>query len=195
MFNSRTEDNIFQAALFIFLNRTCFNGLYRVNRKNEFNVPIGSYEMPMICDVINIYSVSESLANVEILNGDFERTYDYVSDNTIFYFDPPYKPLTKTSAFTSYARDSFSDDEQIRLSNFCKKLDSINISWILSNSDMKNINIEDEFFDDLYREFEIRRVNARRAINSDPNKRGKLKELLIKNYSLPQNYQRGQYGK
>lgn len=195
LFNSRTEDKIFQAALFIFLNRTCFNGLYRVNRKNEFNVPIGSYEMPMICDENNIYEVSKSLSIVEILNGDYEQTLDYTSENTLFYFDPPYKPLNKTSAFTSYSFDSFDDNEQIRLNKFCKKLDSLKISWILSNSDMKNINIEDEFFDDLYKEFEIRRVNARRAINSDPNKRGKLKELLIKNYSLTQSSQRGQYGK
>lgn len=188
MFNSRGKDDIFQAALFIFLNRTCFNGLYRVNKKNEFNVPIGSYEMPMICDEDNIFAVCKILHKVEILNGDYEKTFEYASKNTLFYFDPPYKPLNKTSAFTSYSFDSFDDEEQIRLNRFCKKLDSHNFSWLLSNSDMKNVNIEDEFFDDLYGEFEIKRVNARRAINSDPNKRGKLKELLIKNYSLQHNY-------
>jgi DNA adenine methylase len=99
-YNTREADKTTQAALFIFLNRTCFNGLYRVNRGNSFNVPMGSYSFPMICDEENILSVSEALQKVEILNGDFENTLDFASQNSFFYFDPPYKPLNVTSSFT-----------------------------------------------------------------------------------------------
>ena len=180
-FNSRKFSNTEQAALFIFLNRTCFNGLYRVNRNNKFNVPIGSYKKPTICDVENILAVSESLKKVEILTGDYQQTLELAERPSLFYFDPPYKPLSKTSSFNSYSKDDFNDDEQIRLRDFCKKLDSLNHYWILSNSDLKSKNIEDNFFDDLYSDFNIKRVKAKRSINANPEKRGKLTELLITN--------------
>ncbi len=180
-FNSRKFSNTEQAALFIFLNRTCFNGLYRVNRNNKFNVPIGSYKKPTICDVENILAVSESLKKVEILTGDYQQTLELAERPSLFYFDPPYKPLSKTSSFNSYSKDDFNDDEQIRLRDFCKKLDSLNHYWILSNSDLKSKNIEDNFFDDLYSDFNIQRVKAKRSINANPEKRGKLTELLITN--------------
>ena len=180
-FNSRKFSNTEQAALFIFLNRTCFNGLYRVNRNNKFNVPIGSYKKPTICDVENILAVSESLKKVEILTGDYQQTLELAERPALFYFDPPYKPLSKTSSFNSYSKDDFNDDEQIRLRDFCKKLDSLNHYWILSNSDLKSKNIEDNFFDDLYSDFNIKRVKAKRSINANPEKRGKLTELLITN--------------
>jgi DNA adenine methylase len=181
LFNTRKEKEIDQAALFIFLNRTCFNGLYRVNRKNEYNVPMGSYKKPTICDMENILAVSKALKKVEILCGDYEETIKHAGTNTLFYFDPPYKPLSETSSFNSYAKEDFNDQEQIRLRDFCKKLDSLNHSWILSNSDVKGKDIDNNFFDDLYSDFTIQRVDARRSINANPDKRGTLKELLITN--------------
>jgi len=121
---------------------------------------------------------------VELLCGDFEQTVNYTTSNTLFYFDPPYKPLSETSSFNSYAKDEFDDEEQIRLKNFCDKLDSLGHSWILSNSDVKGKNTEDNFFDDLYSDFTIKRVDAKRSINANPAKRGFLKELLITNKPL-----------
>jgi DNA adenine methylase len=181
LYNTRKEEQSGQAALFIFLNRTCFNGLYRVNRKNEYNVPMGSYKRPTICDRENILAVSQALQKVEILCGDYEETLSFTDSNTLFYFDPPYKPLSETSSFNSYAKDEFNDQEQIRLRDFCHKLDTLNHNWILSNSDVKGKDINDNFFDDLYSDFKIERVNAKRSINANPEKRGLLKELLITN--------------
>ncbi|MGI6718342.1 MAG: DNA adenine methylase [Bacteroidales bacterium] len=187
-YNTRKCSQSEQAALFIFLNRTCFNGLYRVNRKNEFNVPMGSYKKPTICDTENIFAVSKALIKVEILCGDFEQTLDYADDNSLFYFDPPYKPLNKTSSFNSYAKDDFNDNEQIRLRDFCSRLDTLNHTWILSNSDVKSKDKSDNFFDNLYADFNIQRVEAKRSINANPQKRGKLTELLITNQANTKNY-------
>jgi DNA adenine methylase len=181
LFNLRTSDNVTQTALFIFLNRTCFNGLYRVNSKNEFNVPIGSYKKPMICDETNLRAVNQLLQNVTILNADYAYTLKFAEKNTLFYFDPPYKPLSKTSSFNSYSKDEFNDDEQIRLANFCHQLDELDHDWILSNSDVKGKNPDDDFFDELYSKYNIKRVMARRSINANPEKRGVLTELLITN--------------
>ena len=190
LYNTRKEEQRGQAALFIFLNRTCFNGLYRVNSKNLYNVPMGGYKKPTICDKENILAVSNALQKVEILNGDFEQTLDYANNNSLFYFDPPYKPLSETSSFNSYAKDEFNDSEQIRLRDFCNKLDVLNHTWILSNSDVKGKNENDNFFDDLYSDFNIQRVDARRSINANPEKRGKLTELLITNQTNSQEYVR-----
>ncbi len=174
LFNLRNSNQTTQSALFIFLNRTCFNGLYRVNRKNEFNVPIGSYKTPQICNEENLMAVSKVLQKVEVLNGDFSETLKYAEENTFFYFDPPYKPLNETSSFNSYAKDEFDDAEQIRLKEFCEILDKQNHQWILSNSDVKGKDINNNFFDDLYASFNIMRVNARRSINANPSKRGNI---------------------
>ena len=190
LYNTRKEEKSGQAALFIFLNRTCFNGLYRVNSKNLYNVPMGGYKKPTICDKENILAVSNALQKVEILNGDFEQTLDYANNNSLFYFDPPYKPLSETSSFNSYAKDEFNDSEQIRLRDFCNKLDVLNHTWILSNSDVKGKNENDNFFYDLYSDFNIQRVDARRSINANPEKRGKLTELLITNQTNSQEYVR-----
>ena len=190
MYNKREIEKSGQAALFIFLNRTCFNGLYRVNKNNGYNVPMGSYSKPTICDDKNILAVSNALQKVEILCGDYEQTLNYSTNNSLFYFDPPYKPLSETSSFNSYAKDEFGDNEQIRLKDFCSKLDLLNHQWILSNSDVKGKNIEDNFFDDLYSDFNINRVDAKRSINANPEKRGKLKELLITNQINNQEYVR-----
>jgi len=142
---------------------------------------MGSYKRPTICDKENILTVSQALQKVEILCGDYEETLNHVDNNTLFYFDPPYKPLSETSSFNSYAKDEFNDQEQIRLRDFCHKIDTLNHTWILSNSDVKGKDENDNFFDDLYSDFKIERVNAKRSINANPEKRGLLKELLITN--------------
>jgi len=188
LYNKREEEQSSQAALFIFLNKTCFNGLHRVNRKNEYNVPMGGYKKPTICARENIFAVSRALQKVEILCGDYEETLKYVGNNTLFYFDPPYTPLSETSNFNAYSKDVFNDAEQIRLSGFCRKLDRLNHSWILSNSDVKNTDENNNFFDDLYFGFNIQRVDAIRCINVNPKKRGRLKELLITNQATSQEY-------
>jgi DNA adenine methylase len=180
-FNKRNSTTTAQSALLIFLNKTCFNGLYRVNKSNGFNVPIGSYMTPTICFEDNLKAISKALQKVEILNGDYSETLSKAGDNTLFYLDPPYKPLSDTSSFNSYAKDEFGDSEQIRLKEFCETLDKANHSWILSNSDVKGKNPDNNFFDDLYADYTIQRVDARRNINANPTKRGKLKELLITN--------------
>lgn len=180
-FNTKRLEPVENTTFFIFLNRTCFNGLYRVNSKGLFNVPFGRYFNPKICDSDTILADSEILENVEILTGDFEATLKYASKNSLFYFDPPYKPLTDTSSFNSYAKEDFNDSEQIRLGNFCKKIDSLGYTFILSNSDVKGKNPNDNFFDELYRQFNIKRVYASRMVNSNAKKRGKLTELLITN--------------
>jgi DNA adenine methylase len=160
LYNTRKEEQSVQAALFIFLNRTCFNGLYRVNKNNGYNVPMGSYKKPTICDEQNILAVSNALQKV--------------TSNSFFYFDPPYKPLSNTSSFNSYAKDEFNDEEQIRLRNFCINLEKQGHKWMLSNSDVKGKDTNDNFFDDIYAEFSISRVKARLSINANPEKRGEL---------------------
>lgn len=170
-----------KAAQFIFLNKTCFNGLYRVNRKGQFNVPMGAYKNPTICDDENLRNIHEALKNVTIVCGDYSLSKSFIDKDTFVYLDPPYRPISETSAFTAYNSDVFDDEEQIRLSKF---IDEINLSGakiVLSNSDPKNINKEDNFFDDLYKNYKINRVEASRAINSKGDKRGKINELLICN--------------
>jgi DNA adenine methylase len=179
LYNTRSTDKVTQASLFIFLNRTCFNGLYRVNRSNLFNVPMGSYKFPTICDEKNIFAVSEVLQKVEILNGDFEETRNFAKENTFFYFDPPYKPLNETSSFTAYAKDNFDDNEQIRLKDFCGKLNNLGHKWLLSNSDAG-----ENFFEEIYSDKFIQKVKAKRFINSKANGRGELNEILITNYEV-----------
>jgi DNA adenine methylase len=186
LYNTRKEEQSGQAALFVFLNRTCFNGLYRVNKSNGYNVPMGSYKKPTICDDKNILAVSNVLQKVEILCGDYEATLKEATSNSFFYFDPPYKPLGNTSSFNSYAKDEFNDEEQIRLRNFCSKLEKQGHKWMLSNSDVKGKDTNDNFFDEIYSEFSISRVKARRSINANPEKRGELNELLITNYNYEQ---------
>ena len=151
---------------------------------------MGGYKKPTICDTANILSVCNALKKVEILCGDYEETLRYAEKNTLFYFDPPYKPLSETSSFNSYSKEEFNDQEQIRLRDFCNKLDILNYNWILSNSDVRGKDGNDNFFDDLYSDFTIKRVDARRSINANPEKRGILKELLITNKSNNQEYVR-----
>ena len=173
--------DIMLAAYFIFLNKTCFNGLYRVNKNDEFNVPMGDYKNPKICDEDNILAVSKKLQNVIIENIDYQDTLKYIDEDTFVYLDPPYRPLTKTSDFTSYTKDSFNDEDQIKLAKYINKVDALGGMFLLSNSDPKNIDIDDNFFDDLYSNYSIKRIEVGRAINSKGDKRGKVSELLIHN--------------
>ena len=181
-YNEKNLDPIENTTKFFFLNRTCFNGLYRVNKKGLFNVPFGKYANPTICDPETIRKDSELLQRVEILNGDFEATFEYAHGNTFFYFDPPYRPLSDTSSFNDYAKEAFNDDAQIRLKEYCDHIHEAGFRFMLSNSDCKGKNEEDNFFDVLYQAYQIERVWASRNINSNPNKRGKLTEILVHNY-------------
>ncbi|MFA7081857.1 MAG: DNA adenine methylase [Bacteroidales bacterium] len=181
-FNTKSLDDIENTSLFIFLNRTCFNGLYRVNSKGLFNVPFGKYTNPKICDKETILADSHILQRVEILTGDFKETLKHADKGSLFYFDPPYKPLSNTSSFTSYSKEDFNDLDQIRLGDFCKKIDELGHNFILSNSDVKECSINGNFFDDLYDSFDIQRVLAKRSINANADKRGKLTELMITNF-------------
>ena len=183
-YNEKNLDPLENTTKFFFLNRTCFNGLYRVNKKGLFNVPFGKYTNPQLCDPTTIRLDSKLLQRVEILTGDFEKTFDYARGNTLFYFDPPYRPLSNTSSFNDYAKESFNDDAQIRLKEFCDRIDKAGFQFMLSNSDCKGNNEEDNFFDILYKDYFIERVWASRSINSDSSKRGKLTEILVHNYSI-----------
>ncbi len=168
-----------KACLFIFLNKTCFNGLYRVNKKGNFNVPMGNYKNPLICDTENLLNVSNKLKKVEIHCGDYIDTEKFIDNKTFVYLDPPYRPLTKTSNFTSYNEFIFDDKEQIKLSQFATKIKEKGAKVLLSNSDPKNNNVSDNFFEDIYKNFDIKRVYANRNINSKSACRGKIAELLI----------------
>src|SRR5205085_1004379 len=167
---------------FIFLNHTCFNGLYRTNSKLDFNVPFGKYRQPSIFDEYNLRAVSQILQKVRIVRGDFELCNEWATENTFVYFDPPYRPISKTASFSTYYKAGFGDDEQVRLAALLRRLDSKDAKLMLSNSDPKNENPNDEFFDELYRGFRISRVKATRAINSNGAKRGQISELIITNY-------------
>lgn len=181
-YNEKNLDPIENTTKFFFLNRTCFNGLYRVNKRGLFNVPFGKYTNPTICDPETIRRDSELLQRVEILTGDFEETFEHANNNTLFYFDPPYRPLSDTSSFNDYAKEAFNDDAQIRLKEYCDRIHEANYKFMLSNSDCRGKNEEDNFFDVLYRNYQIERVWASRSINSNPSKRGKLTEILVHNY-------------
>lgn len=170
------------AALFIFLNRTCFNGLYRVNSKGEYNVPMGSYKAPLICDSDNLRNVSAALSKVTVVCGDYRRSDHFVDANTFVYFDPPYRPLNATSNFTAYTENVFNDKAQLELAEYIHRLSERGAYVAASNSDPKNIDPDDDFFDDLYCKMKIVRIFASRMINSNPSSRGKISELLICNY-------------
>lgn len=188
IFNERSSKSIEQAALFIFLNRAGFNGLYRVNSKNQFNVPIGSYKKPNFIFEGVILQASKVLQKVELFSQSYEITLSHLdainSHNlpVFFYIDPPYKPISDTASFTAYSKDNFNDNDQQQLKEFCDTLDNKGYQWLLSNSDPANIDDHNTFFDDLYSQYTIERVKANRNINSNGTKRGQINELLIKNY-------------
>jgi DNA adenine methylase len=181
-FGKFQDEWIERTATIIFLNRTCFNGLFRVNSKGKFNVPFGDYKNPKICDAENLRAVSALLQKTKIEHGDFSASKKFIDKHTFVYFDPPYRPLSKTASFTSYSKHDFGDDAQKRLAEYYALLSEKNAKLMLSNSDPKNENLADHFFEDLYKGFHIERVEASRMINSDSSKRGKIKELVIMNY-------------
>lgn len=176
------DKSIEHAASMIFLNKSCFNGLYRENKKGGFNVPFGKKEKLNCYDKENIMAVSEKLKNAIILNGDFEKVMDYVNNHTFVYMDPPYRPLNATSNFNDYSKEPFNDDTQIRLSKFYKELNKKGAKLMESNSDPKNTDENDEFFDELYSDYKVERIYAARSINSKGTGRGKVSEILITNY-------------
>ena len=181
-YNEDTHNDVTNTAMFIFLNRTCFNGLYRVNSKGYFNVPFGKYTNPTICDEELLLEDSKILQNVEILCGDYTLIERYVDNNTFIYFDPPYRPLSTTSSFTSYSKENFDDTEQPRLAHFFARLSRYGCKMMLSNSDCCAQNPNDTFFENLYGNFIIDKVHASRFGNAIPSKRGKLTEILVRNY-------------
>lgn len=180
----KNPQDIERAAQLIFLNRTCFNGLYRVNRAGFFNVPHGSYKNPTICDEKNLYAVSSLLQRVHIFCSDYTECFKYADKNSFVYFDPPYRPLNGTSSFTSYSKYDFTDEDQVQLAQFFEKVNDTGALLMLSNSDPKNENPDDNFFDELYRKFYIHRVKAKRVINSNGGRRGLISEILVTNYEV-----------
>lgn len=181
-YNEKNLGPIENTVKFFFLNRTCFNGLYRVNKKGLFNVPCGKYMRPLICDEDTLRADSELLKRAEILEGDFENTLPYARGKTLFYFDPPYRPLSGASNFNDYAKESFDDDSQVRLKKFCDEVAAAGHDFMLSNSDCKGKDEADDFFDILYADYYVDRVMASRNVNADGTKRGKISELLVHNY-------------
>lgn len=180
----KEQQNIQRVAQFIYLNRTCFNGIYRVNKNGKFNVPIGKHKNPTICDEENLKRLSQLIQNVQFQYGDYSRSMEYVTEDTFVYFDPPYRPLNVTSAFTSYTKEDFNDDNQKELATFYRELNERNAKLMLSNSNPKNINEEDTFFDHIYQGFNIDEIYASRMINANSDKRGKISEILVTNYEL-----------
>lgn len=179
------ERRISRAAQTIFLNRTCFNGLYRVNSKGDYNVPHGRYRNPPIRDESNLRAVSNALQGVSISCGSYDTCEPFADESAFIYLDPPYRPLPNTPSFTDYAeKSSFGDEDQRTLAAFYDDMHDKGASLMLSNSDPKNTDPEDGFFDELYFKHRIHRVFARRAINSDGEGRGQVSEILVTNYEV-----------
>lgn len=164
-----------RASRFIYLNRTCFNGMYRVNSQGQFNVPFGHYKNPRIIDENNLLNCSELLKKTEIKCADFSEILTKVKKGDLVYFDPPYVPLNDTSSFTSYTKDGFDINMQFKLRDVCDELDNKGVKFMLSNSDTKLVN-------ELYVNYEIKKVFASRQINANADGRGKITEVLVRNY-------------
>lgn len=165
-----------QAARFIFLNRTCYNGLYRVNRRGQFNVPFGRYDNPTICDPRKLRAASAALQNAHLKVADFALVLELARSGDLIYFDPPYEPLSSTSNFTSYTRGGFSSEEQRRLAEVYRELDALGCLLMLSNSTA-------DLIQELYRDYQLHEISARRAINSKAEGRGVIIEYLVTNFS------------
>ena len=178
------ESWIPRAAQLIFLNKTCFNGLYRVNQKGEFNTPSGVYKKhkPKILDEPNLLNSSKVLSRADLKDLNCSSLPEMELERSFIYFDPPYRPLNKTANFTTYSTNVFDDSRQIELAEVFKKMDERGHLVMLSNSDPKNEDKKDNFFDDLYADFSIKRVSASRVINSKGGKRGRINEILVTNF-------------
>ncbi len=173
--NSKDLPELEQAARFIYLNKTCFNGLYRVNSSGKFNVPIGSYKNPDITQEDKLMKISKLLKNVKTKVMSFEKVLNHAKKDDFIYFDPPYHPLKNKKSFTTYAKNKFLEEEQKKLAEVFKKLDKRGCFVMLSNSDT-------EFIKELYKDYNIHFVKARRAINSKANGRGRINEVVVTNY-------------
>ncbi|MDX8045377.1 DNA adenine methylase [Gracilibacillus sp. S3-1-1] len=185
-FNSEDSDisrtQVLICSYFLFLNKTCFNGLYRENKKGAFNVPFGKYKNPKILDRENLLSIHKVLKKATLKSGDFESLTKYITKDTFVYLDPPYRPLNVTSSFSSYSKGDFNDDEQKRLAKWFREMSRTGAALMLSNSNPKNTNPEDTFFDELYEGFKLYdNIYASRAINSKASKRGAITELVVIN--------------
>lgn len=178
---SLSKKNILRAAQMIFLNKTCFNGLYRVNKSGNFNVPFANPKKPLIYDKKNIDAVSKALQNVELSVNDYAYFKDIVDENSFVYLDPPYKPIDGKKSFEGYTKEGFDDNDQENLANFCKYIGDIRgAKFLLSNS-----NPADNSIYNLYKDFNPIEISAKRFINSNGKKRGSVGELLIYNdYNL-----------
>lgn len=174
-FNDIKKPNLQKSAYLIFLNKTCFNGMYRENSKGGFNVPFGQYKNPTILNESNILEVSKLLKHIEITNTSFEECLENAEKGDFIYFDPPYYPLNKTSSFTTYSKDNFLEKEQEKLASLFKKLDKKGCYVMLSNSNT-------EFIEKLYKGYNIKKIHANRMINSVSSKRGKILEIVVRNY-------------
>ncbi len=182
-YDNYSENWIPRAAQTIFLNRTCFNGLFRFNSKGGFNSPMGRYKNPKIVDEQNLLNVSKLLEIATIKKADFKEVKtDLNGVSSFIYFDPPYKPISKTASFTAYSKLTFQDDEQLQLAELYYELHEKGYSLMLSNSDPKNTDPNEDFFDQIYKDYRITRVDAKRSINSDPTKRNTIKEIVVTNY-------------
>ncbi len=171
-----------RTAWLIFLNRTGYNGLFRVNSSGGYNVPFGRYQRPKICYPKRLTAVAQILQNVTIRQGSYHQWADCTDEHTFVYFDPPYRPLSATASFNSYSRHPFDDAAQLDLAHFFQQLDGQGARLMLSNSDPKNADPDDDFFDDAYNGYTIERIPATRPINSKGDRRGAINELLITNY-------------
>lgn len=175
--NYHTGTDLEKAARFIYLNKTCFNWLYRVNSQGKFNVPIGKYKNPGICQEKVLKVASVALEKVEIKHANFEEVLNYATtSNDFVYFDPPYYPLSPTSNFTAYSNFCFDENQQIKLRDIFIKLANKGVKVMLSNSDCP-------FIRDLYSGFNVHTISAARSINSNAQKRGKITEILVTSYS------------
>lgn len=180
--NEMSQKNLIRAAQMIFLNKTCFNGLYRVNKKNEFNVPFANTKNPLIYDTNNFINVSNALRKVDLINDTYLKSEKLIDKNSFVYLDPPYRPINGKKSFEGYSKSDFNDNDQKELSKFCRRIDKKGAKFILSNSDPHNYDKNDNFFDELYDGFNVKRVFAKRFINSKGNKRGEITEILVSNY-------------
>ncbi len=174
-YNQRRQAKSKRAAMFIYLNKTCFNGLHRVNRKGEFNVPAGSYKNPRILNEEALVAASEALAGADLRCAPFDALLESAKPGDFVYFDPPYEPVSRTASFTSYARDGFAQDDQRRLRDVFAALDRRGCKLMLSNSDVPLIR-------ELYQDFTVDTVAAPRAINCNGKGRGKVTEVVVRNY-------------
>jgi DNA adenine methylase len=181
-YQNYSSDWVKRTAFLIFLNKTGYNGLFRLNKRGKYNVPFGRYHNPTICDEANLQLVHEALQKTELLCADFTLAGEFIEKKTLVYMDPPYRPLNRTSYFTDYSATGFNEEDQNRLAQFYQDMDQRGSHLLLSNSDPKNEDPTDEFFDKLYQDYHIERVAAKRNINSDKGGRGIINELIVRNY-------------